>query len=626
MASTSPTPAATGELSHKQIVTIILGLMAGMFLAALDQNVVGTAIKTIADDLHGLDQQVWVTTAYLITSTISTPIYGKLSDIYGRKRFYLSAITIFVAGSLLCTIPQTMYQLAAARAVQGLGAGGLMSLALAIIGDVVPPRERAKYQGYFLAVFGTSSVIGPVLGGFFAERESILGLAGWRWIFFMNVPIGLIAFAAVMATLHLNHTPRKARIDWAGATTIIIGLVPLLLVAEQGRTWGWTSAASLTCFAVGLAGIAAFVWSESRAGDDALIPLRIFRNRTIVIALTGGFVIGAGMFGGMMTIPLYLQIVHGSTPMVSGFQMLPMVVGMMLASIVSGQLMSRIGKIKMFPLIGVTLMTAVLFALSRITADSSLVWVMTLMFFFGLGLGNTMQPLTLAVQAAVEPREMGMATSSATFFRQIGGTLGVAIFLSVLFNSLADRIADAFTAAASDPTFVAALRDPAVSAYSPQSAAFVRSVASGQGAGSLGNIGNDSSVINALHPALAHPIKVGFSESMDLVFFLGAIVCGIGVVVLAFLPDLTLSSQSAQAAMAAQQARSERGLLPLDEDASESDKRLHDSLEKFLLDAAAFESGGHTFDELQDTWDHLDTAGLDPHRRGRHRASDPATR
>ena len=232
MASTTPaSPAASGELSHKQIVTIILGLMAGMFLAALDQNVVGTAIKTIADDLHGLDQQVWVTTAYLITSTISTPIYGKLSDIYGRKRFYLAAITIFVAGSLLCTIPQTMYQLAGARAVQGLGAGGLMSLALAIIGDVVPPRERAKYQGYFLAVFGTSSVIGPVLGGFFAERDSILGLAGWRWIFFMNVPIGLIAFAAVMATLHLNHTPRKALIDWAGATTIIVGLVPLLLVA-----------------------------------------------------------------------------------------------------------------------------------------------------------------------------------------------------------------------------------------------------------------------------------------------------------------------------------------------------------------------------------------------------------
>ena len=626
MASTTPaSPAVSGELSHKQIVTIILGLMAGMFLAALDQNVVGTAIKTIADDLHGLDQQVWVTTAYLITSTISTPIYGKLSDIYGRKRFYLAAITIFVAGSLLCTIPQTMYQLAGARAVQGLGAGGLMSLALAIIGDVVPPRERAKYQGYFLAVFGTSSVIGPVLGGFFAERDSILGLAGWRWIFFMNVPIGLIAFAAVMATLHLNHTPRKARIDWAGATTIIVGLVPLLLVAEQGRTWGWTSAASLACFAIGLAGIAAFIWSEARAGDDALIPLRIFRNRTIVISLTGGFVIGAGMFGGMMSIPLYLQIVHGSSPTTSGLQMLPMVVGMMLASIVSGQLMSKTGRIKIFPLIGVTLMTIVLFALSRITADSSLTWVMTLMFFFGLGLGNTMQPLTLAVQAAVEPREMGMATSSATFFRQIGGTLGVAIFLSVLFNSLGDSIKDAFTSAAKDPSFLAALRDPAVSAYSPESAGLVKGMASGQGASGLGNVGADSSIIDKLHPALSHPIKAGFATSMDHVFLLGAIVCGIGVLVLAFLPNVVLSNQSAQAAMAAQRAKSDQGLLPLGDDASESDKRLHDSLEKFLLDAAAFETGGHTFDELQDTWDHLEDHQLDPHRKGRHRASDPAT-
>ncbi|WP_409484443.1 MDR family MFS transporter [Arsenicicoccus dermatophilus] len=608
--ATAATPAAParhdGELSHQQILTIILGLMAGMFLAALDQNVVGTAIKTIADDLHGLDQQVWVTTAYLITSTISTPIYGKLSDIYGRKTFYLAAITIFIIGSALCAFAGSMYQLAGFRAVQGLGAGGLMSLALAIIGDIVPPRERAKYQGYFLAVFGTSAVLGPVLGGFFSERSDILGLKGWQWIFFMNVPIGLIAFAAVTATLHLHHVPRKARIDWAGATTIVVGLVPLLLVAEQGRTWGWTSPSSLLCFGIGLIGLAAFVWSEARAGDDALIPLRIFRNRTIVIALSGGFVIGAGMFGGMMTIPLYLQIVHGSRPMESGLQMLPMVVGMMISSIVSGQLMTRTGKVRIYPIIGVALMTIVLFLLSRIGADTSLSLVMVYMFFFGLGLGLTMQPLTLAVQAAVSSCEIGMATSSATFFRQIGGTLGVAIFLSVLFNSLQDKIGAAFTAAATDPSFVKALRDPAVAGYSPESASFVKAMAAGRGGGALGDVGSDSSVIGTLHPTLSHPIKVGFSQSMDTVFLLGSVVCALGVVVLLFLPDMTLSNRSAMATAADERARS---LDPLPEDASDEDRELHAGLQKFLLDAAAAETGGHTLEEIPSRQWQEDTAG-----------------
>lgn len=600
-ASTSPAvpPARSeDELSHRQIVTIILGLMAGMFLAALDQNVVGTAIKTIADDLHGLDQQVWVTTGYMILSTISTPIYGKLSDLYGRKRFYLAAILIFVIGSLLCPFATTMYQLAAYRAVQGLGAGGLMSLALAIIGDIVPPRERAKYQGYFLAVFGTSSVIGPVLGGFFSEADSILGQAGWKWIFWMNVPIGILAFAAVMATLNVHHVKREARIDWSGAFTLVVALVPLLLVAEQGREWGWTSTLSLTCFAIGLAGVLGFIAAEARAGENALIPLRIFRNRTIAIALSGGFVIGAGMFGGMMTIPLYLQIVHGSSPMMSGFQMLPMVVGMMLSSIVSGQMMTRSGKLKIFPIIGVTLMTAVLFGLSRVTADTSLWVVMALMFFFGLGLGNTMQPLTLAVQAAVSGRDMGMATSSATFFRQIGGTLGVSVFLSVLFNTLPDKMADAFKTAMADGSLMRAMKDPAVATYSPESGAFVKAMASGKGQSMLGGVGSDSSIIDKLHPALSHPIKVGFAQSMDLVFLGGAIVCLLGVLVLLFLPDVELTGQSGQAAMAAERALEARSMGPLPVDASEDDKVLHTSLQKFLADAAAAESGGHTIEEI----------------------------
>ena len=207
-------PSADRDLTHRQIVTILIGLMSGMFLAALDQNVVGTAIRTISDELQGLDRQAWVTTAYMITSTISTPIYGKLSDLYGRKRFFLAAITIFIVGSLMCAFAWSMYSLAAFRAVQGLGAGGLFSLALAIVGDIVAPRERAKYQGYFLAVFGTSSVFGPLIGGFFAETPTLLGLTGWRWVFLINVPVGLAALGLVAITLHLHHVPQKATVDW----------------------------------------------------------------------------------------------------------------------------------------------------------------------------------------------------------------------------------------------------------------------------------------------------------------------------------------------------------------------------------------------------------------------------
>ena len=245
-------PDASGVFTHRQILTILGGLMLGMFLAALDQTVVSTAIRTIADDLNGYDLQAWATTAFLITSTISTPLYGKLSDLYGRRPFYLFAIGIFVVGSMLCGLADSMYQLAAFRAIQGIGAGGLMSLALAIIGDIVPPRERSRYQGMFMAVFGTSSVLGPVIGGFFAGQDSLLGITGWRWIFYLNVPLGIAAFAVVMRVLHLPHTRREHRIDWPGALALIVCLVPLLIVAEQGRIWGWDSGRALLCYAIGV--------------------------------------------------------------------------------------------------------------------------------------------------------------------------------------------------------------------------------------------------------------------------------------------------------------------------------------------------------------------------------------
>ena len=307
-------PSETGEYTHAQILTILSGLLLGMFLGALDQTIVSTSIRTIADDLDGLSIQAWVTTAYLITSTITTPIYGKLGDIYGRKKLFMFAITVFIIGSVLCTFATSMYELAAFRAFQGLGAGGLFTLVLAIIGDIVSPRERAKYTGYFMATFGTSSVLGPVIGGFFAGQGEILGVTGWRWVFLVNVPVGIAALVVVFRTLHLSHTPRTVRIDWWGAVALVVALVPLLTVAEQGRDWGWGSGRSLTAYVVGGLGILAFYLAERAMGDDALIPLRLFRIRAAAVTILASVAIGAAMFGGILILPLYMQIVHGASP------------------------------------------------------------------------------------------------------------------------------------------------------------------------------------------------------------------------------------------------------------------------------------------------------------------------
>jgi EmrB/QacA subfamily drug resistance transporter len=534
-----------GGLTHRQIVTILAGLMMGMFLAALDQTIVATAIRTIADDLNGLSVQAWVTTAYLITSTIATPLYGKLSDIYGRKPFFIAAITIFIVGSLLCTFSTSMYMLAAFRAVQGIGAGGLFSLALAIIGDIVPPRERAKYQGYFLAVFGTSSVLGPVVGGFFAGADNIVGITGWRWVFLVNVPIGMAALYVVNHTLNIEHNAHDHRIDWKGATALAIGLVPLLTVAEQGRAWGWASGRSVTCYAVGAVGVLLFFLAERSMGDEALIPLRLFHDRTVSVSTIANVVIGMGMFGGISVLPLYLQIVKGASPTVAGLQLLPLTLGIMSGSVVSGQLISRTGRYKVFPMIGTSLMLLALIAFSQVTADTPLWQTMIVMLVFGYGLGNNMQPLVLAIQNAVPPRDIGVATASATFFRQIGGTLGVAVFLSILFSTLPDKLAAAFQAAQGTPDFRAALADPANAQFAQQ----LRSGAFGGGA-SL----NDSSFLTRIDERLAHPFLVGFAESMDLVFISAAVVVAVGLLVVFFLPQVELRSQSGLQAAASERA------------------------------------------------------------------------
>ncbi len=528
---------APEQLSHRRILEILSGLMLGMFLAALDQTIVTSAIRTIGDDLHGLSVQAWVTTAYLITATISTPLYGKLSDIYGRKRFFLAAITIFIIGSAACSFANSMYQLAGFRAFQGLGAGGLFSLALAIVGDIVPARERAKYQGYFLAVFGTSSVLGPVLGGFFAGAHSILGITGWRWVFLVNVPIGILALAVVARTLQLHHTPRKHRIDWWGALTICLCLVPLLTVAEQGRIWGWGAGRSLACYLVGGIGLALFILVERLMGQDALIPLRFFGNRTFSLTAAGGFVVGMGMFGGLALLPLYLQIVRGATPTASGLRLLPLTAGLMLGSIISGQLISKTGKYRLYPIIGAALMTGGLLLLYSVGVDTQNWRTGLYMAVFGFGLGLVLQPITLAVQNATEPADIGVATASATFFRQMGATAGTAIFLSILFSTVGDKIGAAFRA---NGAAQAALVDPAVAANPANAPILALSHGSGAGSSAL----NDTSFLAKVEPVLARPFKIGFSDSMDAIFLLAAAIMVVAFVLFLFLPQLPLRARA----------------------------------------------------------------------------------
>jgi EmrB/QacA subfamily drug resistance transporter len=532
-------PAETGEYTHAQVLTILTGLLLGMFLGALDQTIVSTSIRTIADDLHGLSIQAWVTTAYLITSTIATPIYGKLGDLYGRKKLFMFAISVFIASSVLCAFATSMYELAAFRAVQGIGAGGLFTLVLAIIGDIVSPRERAKYTGYFMATFATSSVLGPVIGGFFAGQEELLGVTGWRWVFLVNVPIGAVALVVVYRTLHIHAVPRpdRIRIDWWGAAALVVALVPLLTVAEQGRVWGWGTGRALTAYVVGTLGLLAFFLIERAMGDSALIPLKLLRIRAAAITILASIAIGAAMFGGILILPLYMQIVHGASPTAAGLLMLPMVVGMMSGALVSGQLISKTGKTRVFPRIGSALLVIGLLLLSTTSADTRLVVIDLFMLVLGVGLGNCMQPLLLIMQSAVPPKEIGVATSSATFFRQIGGTLGVAVFLSVLFSTVGGNIADEFAKAAQTDAFQQVVANP-----TPADAAILNN----SGAADL--VQGDSSFIDTLSPALAHPFKQGFAASMDLVFLMGAGVGLIAFLLLLFMPKVELRATSAAAA------------------------------------------------------------------------------
>lgn len=540
--STAPATRAGGEdLTQRQIVTVMVGLMLGMFLASLDQTIVSTSIYTIANDLDGLSLQAWATTAYLITSTVSTPLYGKLSDIFGRRPLYLTAIVIFLAGSLYAGSVHSMTELALARGVQGLGAGGLLALALTIIGDIVSLKDRAKYQGYFMSVFGISSVLGPVVGGAFAGSATILGVEGWRWVFFINLPIGLAALTVVFLFLHLPAKHVKQKIDYFGAAAITLAIVPLLLVAEQGRSWGWASFNSFLCYGLGVVGIAWFLLAEKRAGDYALIPLRLFRNVTFGLSSLLNFIIGIGMFGAIAMLPLYLQLVKGLTPTEAGLMMITFTVGILTGSITAGRTISASGTYRIFPILGTAILTAAATAMGLSLGVDTGLWVPgVIAVFFGMGLGFCMQPLTLAMQVSVPRRDMGVGTSSAAFFRSMGGAVGTAVFISMLFSLAAARIADTMKSAMGSPEYQAVLQDPAV-ATDPANAKLYEFFQNGASNESL----NDTSWLHTANSTLTRPITEGFAYAIDAVMLTAAALTGVAFLISFALPNKKLTDSKA---------------------------------------------------------------------------------
>ncbi|MEO3973855.1 MDR family MFS transporter [Streptomyces sp. CAU 1734] len=520
------------RLTHRQIVSVLSGLMLGMFLAALDQMVVSSALRTIADDLRGLTAQAWVTTAYLVTGTIATPLYGKLSDIHGRRPVYLAAIVLFAAGSLLCGFAGSIHQLAAFRAVQGLGGGGLMSLAMTIIADITSPRERGRYQGYITAVFAGSSVIGPLVGGVFAERATLLGIDGWRWIFLVNVPLAALAVVVILRVLHIPHQPVRHRLDYGGAAALAIGAVPLLIIAEQGRSWGWSSGRALLLYAVGVAGLAAFVLVERRMGDAALLPIRLFRIRAFRLGALLHFVVGIGMFGAMLLLPLHLQLVRGMTPMAAGLATLPTVVANVTVTLVVGRLMSRTGKFKVHLVAGIGSLTAAMAVFATLRVDSPLWYVGVGMVFMGAGLGAAMQTITTLAQSDVPQRDMGAATASVNFFRSNGGTVGTAAFLSILFSLAGPRIGELLTAAREDPSFRRLAEEPA-------NAGPLADVVRPGGGLDL----EDSAFLRTIDARVAQPFLEGYVSAMQTVFLTGTAVALLALVIAVWrVPDTTLSA------------------------------------------------------------------------------------
>ena len=447
------------DLTKRRVLVIIGALMMGMFLAALDQTVVSTALPTIVGDLHGGSHLTWVITAYLLSSTVSTPLWGKLGDLYGRKGFFQAAIVIFLVGSILSGISHSMLELIVFRSLQGLGGGGLMVGAQTIVGDIVSPRDRGRYMGLFMAMFGVTTVIGPLIGGLFVEYAS------WRWIFYINVPIGVLALFVTGAALPSALSRVSRVIDYLGTALLAGSATALVLfLSLGGTTYPWGSPAMVgLAIGGGVLGVL-FVLAERRASEP-VIPLHLFTNKVFTSTSAIGFVVGFAMFGAMSFLPLFFQIVKGTSPTASGLRLFPMMVGLLVASIGSGQIVSRWGRYKVFPVIGTAFITVGLYLMSRIGVTTGEWAIASFMVIFGLGLGLVMQVLVVAVQNAVSYEELGTATSSVTFFRMIGGSFGTAVFGAIFANVLTGNLLRYLHGIALPPNLASQIDNPALIAH-----------------------------------------------------------------------------------------------------------------------------------------------------------------
>ena len=512
-----------GPLTHKEIMIVLSGLMTGMLLAALDQTIVSTALKNIVEDFNGLNHYTWVVTAYLLTSTASTPLYGKISDLYGRRPVFQFAIITFLIGSFLAGASQNMTQLIFTRALQGLGAGGLMALTFVIIGDIVSPRERGKYQGYFGAVWGLSSVAGPLLGGFFSDHATILGITGWRWIFYINLPFGILALVITSAVLHIPKVKREHKIDYFGALILVLAVSAVLLaVSVYGPEDGWTDSRTLTVFGFGLFLTLLFLWQETRA-KEPILPLRLFKNHTFSLTSVLGFIIGAGMFGAIVMLPLYLQVVKGNSATSAGLKLIPLMLGIVSMSIFSGKRITATGKYKIFPILGAAIMTLGLILMSTLNETTSFGVLSIYAIMVGAGLGLSMQTIVIALQNSVDFQDMGIATSSNTFFRSLGGAFGTAIFGTIFSNRVAYYLQDNIAALQStDPQSLKEF-DPA----------------------KLEVITTNTSVISTLPPVIRDTVLHSFAQTFHVVFLAAAPVTFIGFVLAFFLKEKPLQSSTA---------------------------------------------------------------------------------
>jgi EmrB/QacA subfamily drug resistance transporter len=523
--SSSPAPVVLG---HRQILIAFSGLVLAMLLAALDSTIVSTALPTIVSEMGGLEHLAWVVTGYLLAQTIVTPVYGKLGDLYGRKIVLQSAIVLFLIGSALCGLSQNMTQLILFRAIQGMGGGGLVVTTQAVVGDIVPPRDRGRYQGIFGAVFGLSSIAGPLLGGYFTTHLS------WRWIFYINLPVGIAALVVLAATLP-SFSRRVARaIDYAGAGLLAVVLSSITLLSDLGgATYSWSSPMSIGLIGVSLLSLVLFVVVERKAAEPVL-PLHLFRQRTFVVTSTVGLIVGFALFGSVTYFPLYLQVVKGVTPTGSGMQMVPMMGGMLVTSIMSGQLISRTGRYKILPLLGTAVMTVGLFLLSRLTPENTNATASLLMLILGVGLGMVMQVLVIAVQNDVDYHDLGVATSGATLFRLIGGSLGTAILGAIFAGRLTANLLR--------------LLPPGTAAT-----------------GAARNMGVQA--LLQLPSSTRALYADAFTRALDTVFLVATVVCAIGFVLAWFLPERPLRATVAASARDAGNEAGEAFARPSDEDA-----------------------------------------------------------